>query len=176
MLSPTLNLFILGALVHFTIFRHDEWDLQTNKLIIGGILAGVVPAFISIRVFGLGSDGWLEFAAVSGFVAGVFLTGIASSMIVYRLFLHRTRSFPGPWQARLSGWYWSYLYARRLHLYDEMMALHAEYGDFVRIGKDCPSTQRHHAQRACRTEHHIYHRTNSNANYLWLQHSMHQIR
>lgn len=133
-LSPAQNLSLLAVYTHITIFRHGEWDPQTNKLILGAILAGVVPAFLSTTVFGLGSGTWLQFAGVVFTIWGVFLGGVASSMTIYRLFLHKTRLFPGPFLARWTGWYWSYLYARKLHLYDEMMALHARYGDYVRIG------------------------------------------
>ena len=139
LLSPTVTLFLVGVLNHVTTLSQGEWDRHTNKLILAGIVVASVTSSIVVGAFGLHSrfllGDLLEAAGISLSIMTILLAGIFTSMTAYRFIFHRTRRFPGPILAKWTGWYWSYLYARNLHLYDEMMALHARYGDFVRIGK-----------------------------------------
>ncbi|BCR84059.1 cytochrome P450 [Aspergillus chevalieri] len=67
-------------------------------------------------------------------LGGYYLLGLYSSMLVYRGFFHRLCQFPGPFLARLSNFYLTRLSAKNLHLYEEVQALHREYGDIVRVG------------------------------------------
>ena len=62
------------------------------------------------------------------------VVGIYSSMFIYRAFLHRLNRFPGPFAARLSTFYATYLSARNFRLIDETERLHKEHGDYVRLG------------------------------------------
>lgn len=64
----------------------------------------------------------------------VFTLSFTASLAVYRLFLHRIRSFPGPWQARLSRLYVVARTWQSLQLHVELERLHQIYGDFVRTG------------------------------------------
>lgn len=71
-------------------------------------------------------------------IAGLGLSlvaGLTLSILTYRAFFHRLNRFPGPFAARLSNFYPTYLSAKKLHLYEEVEQLHRQYGDFVRLGR-----------------------------------------
>lgn len=67
---------------------------------------------------------------VLGFSAGVFV-----SLIIYRVFFHRCKHFPGPPVAKFSRFYAAYLNAGESQFYKELKTLHGRYGDYVRMGK-----------------------------------------
>lgn len=129
--------FVLGCFTHYFIFRHDTWDGRTLSIIsCGSVLAWALWAFeFSTNPGKPTLTTWLEAWFRAWGLFSVYLAGLTFSIILYRSLWHRLRDFPGPKLARVSGWWWTWRYARRLHMYDELMALHAEYGDFVRIGR-----------------------------------------
>ena len=60
---------------------------------------------------------------------------VVSSVICYRLVLHPLAEYPGPFWARISGFYAVYhAYIGDVHL--DMWKCHEKYGDFVRYGPD----------------------------------------
>ncbi|ORY04976.1 putative cytochrome P450 [Clohesyomyces aquaticus] len=63
-----------------------------------------------------------------------FFTGLYTSLILYRLFLHPLRTFPGPLCARLSDLWFSLQVSKILDAHQQLLALHSKHGDFVRIG------------------------------------------
>lgn len=67
-------------------------------------------------------------------IAAAYLGALWTSMIIYRVFFHRLRGFPGPRLAATSKLY----HVCRLGKMDNFRKLagwHQAYGDFVRIGK-----------------------------------------
>ncbi|PSR83512.1 cytochrome P450 [Coniella lustricola] len=69
------------------------------------------------------------FVVVSSFSAGLF-----ASILVYRLFFHRLRRFPGPFGAKVSK-IWAFVGCLKRHTsYLDVAELHDKYGDFVRVG------------------------------------------
>ncbi|KAH8597073.1 putative cytochrome P450 [Bisporella sp. PMI_857] len=62
-----------------------------------------------------------------------FLTGLYSSLIIYRLFLSPLNKFPGSISARISSFWLSYQFRHR-DAYKQIKALHDKHGLFVRIG------------------------------------------
>ncbi|KAK5997675.1 Cytochrome P450 monooxygenase orf5 [Cladobotryum mycophilum] len=66
--------------------------------------------------------------------AGYHACGLYSSMLVYRAFFHRLGRYPGPFLARLSNFYITAKSIKKLHLFEEVQKLHAQYGDIVRLG------------------------------------------
>ncbi|OJD35553.1 cytochrome p450 [Diplodia corticola] len=71
-------------------------------------------------------------ASLAIFATG-FLSSLAVSTIVYRLFFHRLRKFPGPLGAKISKFYSLYL-SRNIQYHFELDKLHEKYGDVVRTG------------------------------------------
>ena len=63
-----------------------------------------------------------------------YLAGAFTSTIVYRLFFHRLRRFPGPIMARVSKFYGIYC-ARNWKMHEEYDDVLKKYGDIVRIGE-----------------------------------------
>jgi hypothetical protein len=127
--------FVLGGVSHAVIFHYGEWDLATTRLI--GLL-------VASQVFGtLGllyqfpetyDSPRLALSTVVG-LTFYLISGLTSSILIYRGFFHRLNKFPGPFVARLSNLYPTALSAKRLHLYEEVQSLHKQYGDYVRLGK-----------------------------------------
>ncbi|OAL33727.1 hypothetical protein AYO20_07065 [Fonsecaea nubica] len=64
---------------------------------------------------------------------GVHLFALASSITVYRLFLHPLKEYPGPVLAKITKWYGFYLTSFG-KTYIDYVELHEKYGDIVRIG------------------------------------------
>ena len=62
-----------------------------------------------------------------------YLIGLWTSMIIYRIFFHPLRDWPGPFAARISQFHRVFK-VRRLDQYRYLQELHEKYGDFVRIG------------------------------------------
>jgi hypothetical protein len=68
------------------------------------------------------------------FAASIFNVSLALSIFVHRAFLHRTRSFPGPFWAKVSKFYAVYLTLKKLQHHKEVEKLHKKFGDYVRTG------------------------------------------
>ncbi|KAL2872693.1 cytochrome P450 [Aspergillus lucknowensis] len=139
--STTQNLAsVVGAATgigtHLVFYRVGEWDLKAPSILLTYTILGVA-AIACDRTHVL--DGTL--VTVASFPRGwavrlvlAHIAGVYTSMILYRTWFHRLKAFPGPFLARISNFYVSYLSARRLHLYEETERLHREYGDYVRLG------------------------------------------
>ncbi|KIX92393.1 uncharacterized protein Z520_11868 [Fonsecaea multimorphosa CBS 102226] len=125
---------LLGVVLHLTLFRYGEWDWSapalissffTTQLILLGFLTAYAPSWKAIL---------LAVLHVSA-LGTCLLAGTSASILIYRGFFHRLSRFPGPFWARLSAMYPTSLSVRsKLHLYEEVQALHRQYGDFVRLG------------------------------------------
>lgn len=127
-----------GIAAHVFVFRHGEWDTTTPKIFVfyASLLAGgLLASYISLTS-PLGQ--LLPFILTPKTVlqaAACHFTGLYSSMLVYRAWLHRLSSYPGPFLARLTNFYITARSVKKLHLYEEVRKLHAQYGDYVRIGE-----------------------------------------
>ncbi|KAL4901938.1 hypothetical protein BDW74DRAFT_169892 [Aspergillus multicolor] len=115
-----------GVCTHLFFYRHGEWDLKAPSILssymVLSIMAFILDSVASIRL------GW-ALSLIFWHIAAVY-----TSMVFYRAFFHRLHMFPGPFLARFSNFYAAYLNARKLHMYEEMERLHAQYGDYVRLG------------------------------------------
>ncbi|CAI6341820.1 unnamed protein product [Periconia digitata] len=110
-----------GVFAHRTIFIKGEWHLHapyvaTTHLILWFVMIAITKS-LSLP-----------------FILGTFyLTGLFSSIAVYRLFFHPLRHFPGPRGAALSKlWHVWHCWTSQNHIL--LDSLHKQYGDFVRIG------------------------------------------
>jgi len=63
-----------------------------------------------------------------------YAAGLYGSMSVYRGIFHPLRKFDGPFLARFSNLYHSWLVVEKSDNYRQMTRLHEKYGDFVRTG------------------------------------------
>jgi hypothetical protein len=63
-----------------------------------------------------------------------FLIGLGGSIVIYRIFFHRLRTFPGRRLDAVSKWGAAYIAYRHRRYFATLQDLHAFYGDYVRIG------------------------------------------
>lgn len=119
-----------GILSHLCIFIRGEHHLQAPFLFRLYILLGVT-IFISktiIHSYNVKVAGFITALLMGSYAAALF-----SSMIIYRVFFHRLRPFPGPPLAKLSKlWHMSQVLDAKQYLF--LDSLHAQYGDYVRTG------------------------------------------
>lgn len=135
----SLYTFVAGVVAHVAYYRHGEWDRLTVRICATYFSIVSIVCMLSIGATDEWSwhdlSLWLSSLSFAVKLTIPHLAGIFSSITIYRLFFHRLRRYPGPFLASLTGWYWTYLFYRSYHVYDEMKTLHDKYGDFVRIGK-----------------------------------------
>lgn len=125
--------FAAGVVVHATVFaRHREWDRHAANI---PISLCVLFAATVIAVAVHGNTSWISSFASASILTAFFVSGLLSSMTVYRLLLHPLRSFPGPIGARMTSLWILKQSVPDLDLYVKMRSLHDRYGDFVRISR-----------------------------------------
>lgn len=121
----------LGAASHLTYFIHGEHHNSAPSL---AVMTFAIPSLIfSVQLIYI-NDPVSQAAKTTTLMASSFFTALWSSMILYRLFFHRLKKFPGPFMAKVSKLYHMLLLGKS----DNYLLLdrwHQKYGDFVRTGK-----------------------------------------
>lgn len=121
---------LLGVILHHTVLRRYEVEQFMYKLI--GGFALLTGGLMSAHV--LAGHGGLQTVFHSGATMASLLGGTFVSMVVYRLFFHRLRKFPGPWAAKVSKFYGASLAAKTVQYHKDVARMHEQYGDFIRTG------------------------------------------
>ncbi|KAJ5557044.1 hypothetical protein N7494_000959 [Penicillium frequentans] len=124
---------LTGVSIHAILYRHGEWDTKAPAVVINyAILSAIL---ISVEYLGILEKSDIPTASNWSLrLVAYHLLGVYSSMVVYRGALHRLNKFPGPFLARISNFYVTFLSAKNFRLYEETQKLHEKYGDYVRIG------------------------------------------
>jgi hypothetical protein len=112
---------LLGVIFHLSI-RPIEFEFIMYHFMAASTLILVATVY----VFGL---------VKASLFAASFNTGLLTSIVVYRLFFHRCRNFPGPLSAKVSKFHAARLATKDVQYYKELAKMHEQYGDFVRTGK-----------------------------------------
>ncbi|KAJ5720411.1 uncharacterized protein N7483_008345 [Penicillium malachiteum] len=108
----------VGVTCHLLLFIHHEWHLRAPDLLCYHLIV------IAIVGATLDKGLWM----LLGYLICLF-----SSIIIYRIFFHRLKHFPGPAGARITKiWHTWKLLGQQNHLL--LKSLHHQYGDFVRTG------------------------------------------
>ncbi len=118
-----------GVSAHLAVFRRGEWDVSSPSIFV--FYSTVFAAAMLSSYAGLVNVAPSEVAQAAAYHAG----GLYGSMLVYRAFFHRLSDYPGPFLARLTNFYITARSMRKLHLFEEVQKLHAQYGDYVRLGE-----------------------------------------
>lgn len=120
-----------GVLSHLCYFIQGEHHTKGPTLVALTFAAPFFVTTLETLLFG-------RFFAKSLFSNITFcselLTGLTTSVILYRLFFHRLKSFPGPPLARVTKWWHFSKVFRKSNNNHVLHELHGKYGDFVRTG------------------------------------------
>lgn len=117
---------ILSHLVHF-IHGHRAWEAPK---IVGFYF--IAECLLWVRC--IHSQGVAHGASNAGIISASYFLGLFASILVYRIFFHRTSRFPGPFAAKITKLYGPYeALDGQPHLH--WSKLFDKYGDIVRIGK-----------------------------------------
>jgi len=129
--GPLPTAFALGIVVHNLLFKYIELDVYIPHLFVFSILTKSALTYAHIHFENVSFiHSILKVSAETAcFAVGVFL-----SMVVYRLFFHRIRHFPGPFWAKVSKIYAMSLAAKNVQYNVELEKFHEQYGDFIRTG------------------------------------------
>lgn len=147
-----LAAFVAGISIHALYLRRGEHHLQGFfyfKLFLASVVtvAALLPSAVYPSTSSFTVSNWellewkREFAWKTSFTIHlVFLSGIFISLFTYRVFFHPLRTFPGPLDLKLSALALSFRVFRRQDAHKVVLRLHAQHGDFVRIGPSAISS------------------------------------
>lgn len=122
---------ILGIFSHLLYFIRGEHHTQALRIL---QLSTVLPAFSVIALVQFGQYSISLAVQTTACLALSYLGSLWTSMIIYRLFFHPLRRFPGPPLAKVSKFY-HVLCCWKQDNHRVKARWHECYGDFVRIGK-----------------------------------------
>lgn len=119
---------ILSHILYFIRGEHHKQALLFFKLFVAVPLIGCV---VLVHLFRFTATQAFQ---LIGLVTAAYLGALWSSMIVYRVFFHRLRRFPGPPLAKVSKFY-HMLSLGKMDNYRRLACWHKQHGNFVRTGK-----------------------------------------
>ena len=125
-----LTAVFIGVASHLTYFIRGEHHLGSLWLLALGLFSPIISSLVLIVHLGKS----IQYATI--LVSALwwsYFAGLFGSMLVYRAFFHRLRTYPGPFMARLSK-LWFVAHTLDLKAYKKYKELHATYGDYVRTG------------------------------------------
>ncbi|KAH9208989.1 cytochrome P450 [Leptodontidium sp. 2 PMI_412] len=119
-----------GILSHNLYFIHGEHHTSAVRLAQLSILA---PTALTILLCRIGEYSISNATLITLTLLTSYLLSLWTSMLIYRAFFHRLRSFPGPPGAKLTK-FWHVLQLGGFDNYKRLDRWHSTYGDYVRIG------------------------------------------
>lgn len=135
-MSLSKNLVAAGVdlLTHNRIFIYGEWHRQAPELSAFSIILPFALWTLEFR-----HDRNLTYEAFTSaiIITGSFFAALFTSMVVYRIFFHFLRKYPGPVLVRVTKlWHFYHCRSRQNHFL--MKQMRKQFGDHVRIGKKLP--------------------------------------
>ena len=119
---------ITSHILYFVRGEHHQHTLQFLHLLFYGFFPS---SFILARLLQVNYVNAMQLGVL---VVGSYLVALWCSMLTYRYFFHRLKSFPGPRLARLSKFY-QFFTGFRLDAFRRSHQAHLKYGNFVRTGR-----------------------------------------
>ena len=120
-----------GVATHLFYFKIGERHLYPFRYVQAFLLACAITAVAKSHY---GQISTRDAVAFTARYAGLFLAGLYTSLITYRLFFNPLNKIPGPYWARLSKFDLVFRVAAKMDCHHSLHALHQKYGQFVRIG------------------------------------------
>ncbi|KAM7185435.1 cytochrome P450 [Naviculisporaceae sp. PSN 640] len=124
--------FVSGVTSHLAFFRIGEHHLHGRTYILTAI---------AIFIFSVSAQSYLfeiPFSLAtsnSKYFSIWYFTGLYSSLMIFRVFFHPLRNFPGPLGCKISSaWFATYL--GKQDSFHQLEKLHQRYGKFLRIGSN----------------------------------------
>ncbi|KAF8251462.1 cytochrome P450 [Wilcoxina mikolae CBS 423.85] len=125
-----LTITVVAALAsHHFIFCRNELDKYSAHVLSAGVISHLFLT-IALRHASVPSAYLLSLSLSAVYVLTVF-----TSILIYRIWFHPLRNFPGPFMARTTSFWQVFTNIKSdFHWRDVSKKLQEEYGDFVRTG------------------------------------------
>lgn len=120
-----------GVASHLFFFKVGERHLHPERYIQAFVLACIITTVAKSHYGHIPTGAAVLFTLKH---AALYLAGLYTSLITYRLFFNPLNNIPGPYWARLSKLDTVFRVAEKRNLNQVLLALHRKYGKFVRIG------------------------------------------
>ena len=124
---------IAGALTHITIFIRGEWHLRAPAVVVAYITLAIFTWMVEIYAC---SESYVHHISATLVIISSYALGLFGSIVIYRMFFHRLRQFPGPTLAAVTK-LWHVFRSRDSKNHLLLEALREEFGSFVRTGESC---------------------------------------
>ncbi|OAP58578.1 hypothetical protein AYL99_07668 [Fonsecaea erecta] len=119
-----------GVASHLFFFRLGEHYLYPTRYLQAFLLGCIVTTVARSHY---GNIPTREAVAFTAKYASLYLAGLYTSLVVYRLFFNPLNKIPGPYWARLSRFDLVFRVAGKRNLHKHLLAMHQKYGKFVRL-------------------------------------------
>lgn len=123
---------IAGIAAHLGYFIHGEHHMQAFQWFLTTVFSPLF-VFLTILKFDITSS-YMTALKLTAIVLTSFFTSLTGSILIYRIFFHPLRHFPGPFAAKCSKLTHTMRLIEKSDNYLQTHALHGVYGDIVRIG------------------------------------------
>lgn len=121
-----------GALSHWTYFLHGEHHLSAPYLL---RIALLIPIVTSTYLWKYTVLDAVQAITLTAQLGASYYAALYTSILLYRVFFHRLRAFPGPFAARATKLWHVWKLAPNSKNYKELNGLRETYGDYVRTGE-----------------------------------------
>ncbi|KAL3476861.1 cytochrome P450 [Aspergillus californicus] len=108
----------LGLAAHHGLFIRGEWHIQAPSILVSHL---AIFFYLGLTI------------ASGSQIISAYLVALFSSILIYRIFFHRLRHFPGPFLASATK-IWHVWKVRKSTNHFFLEQVYREYGDFVRTG------------------------------------------
>ncbi|MCJ1231843.1 hypothetical protein MMC12_008522, partial [Toensbergia leucococca] len=126
----SLAVALVGAATHLAYFNRAEHHLH-GVFYLQLFLALFTTAITAIAL--VGHEPIANAFAQISILTATYLSGLYTSLILYRTLFHPLSKFPGPFGARISN-LWFSAQLKNADAHKTVLKLHEQYGDFLRIG------------------------------------------
>lgn len=121
-----------GIVSHLAYFNRGEHHMYGARYVQIFLTLYVIAVAIIVQINGCSiSRALIDISSIAIF----YLAGIYTSLLAYRVFFCPLSRFPGPFGARISN-FWFSSQLTNFDAYKRVLQLHADYGDFLRIGSN----------------------------------------